>query len=109
MNIESATEILKVLANGINPITGELLSLDDSCNQPEVIRALYRILRELRDVKTNKNDLPENAGKPWTEFDDYTLCKMYDEGKSVKELSEYFKRTSGAITSRLKLLGKIDK
>lgn len=50
---------------------------------------------------------PENAGKPWTSEDDSTLSQMYEEGKTRKEICEYFKRSTGGIASRLVRLGKI--
>ena len=44
MDIERAKELLTVLSDGVNPLTGELLSEDDSCNQVEIIRALNTVL-----------------------------------------------------------------
>lgn len=32
MDIERAKELLAALSDGVNPLTGELLSEDDSCN-----------------------------------------------------------------------------
>ncbi len=40
MNIENAKKIIKDLADGIDPVTGKNLPTYDSCNQPDVIRAL---------------------------------------------------------------------
>lgn len=105
MDIERAKEVLQTLADGVNPSTGELLPGEDSCSQVEVVRALHTVLRVLDTQK--KKTLPENAGKPWTEQEDETLCKMFDSGAGRKEICNYFKRTSGAITSRLARLGKI--
>ena len=107
MDIQHAKEILTVLADGIDPITGEVLPAEDSCNHPEVIRALHTVLTSFKEEKSSRRSLPENAGKPWTQEDEKTLCEMYDQGKSAKEISEYFKRTSGGIAARLVKLGKI--
>jgi hypothetical protein len=41
------------------------------------------------------------AYEPWTTKDDDKLVKLYREGKTVKQLSEIFGRTSGAIRSRI--------
>ena len=89
-------------------MTGELLSNSDSCNHAEVVRALHAVLKAL-DTPQQKSRKPkaENAGKPWAESDDRTLCEMLDAGYSNKELSEHFKRSSGAIASRLVKLGKL--
>lgn len=105
MDIFRAKEIMKSLADGIHPETGEVLSPEDSCNQPEVICAFHVILSVLPE-KTQKSQ-PENAGKPWTSEDERVLAAMYDEGKTRKEICEYFKRSTGGIAARLVRLGKI--
>ena len=104
MDILRAKEIIEGLANGVNPLTGEVLAPEDSCNQPDVIRALHAILSALPE-KMQKSQ-PENSGKPWTSEDDRILAAMYDEGKTRKEICEYFKRSTGGIASRLVRLGK---
>lgn len=48
-----------------------------------------------------------NAYLPWEKEADEYLIRLYDEGKSIKELTEIFERNNGAIRSRLKKLGKI--
>lgn len=50
MDISRAKIIVEALADGINPVTGEVLPTEDSCNQPDVIRALNAVLKQL-DVK----------------------------------------------------------
>ena len=44
MDIERAKELLSALADGVNPLTGEVLSRSDSCNQVEIFRALQTVL-----------------------------------------------------------------
>lgn len=44
MDILRAKEILASLADGINPVTGEVLPPYDSCNQGDVLRALNTVL-----------------------------------------------------------------
>ncbi len=105
MDINRAREIVAILAEGIDPTTGEVLSDDNVCNKPEVLRALYAVLKQTDSYKKQV----ENAGKPWTKEDDELLVKLYKSGSSTKELKEKFKRTTGSIRSRLKLLGLIQK
>ena len=108
MDIKRAKEILSVLADGINPITGEVLPDCDSCNQADVVRALHSILIELEKQPKKKHSLqPENAGKRWTDEEDKKLSEMFDAGISKKEICNTFKRTSTGIASRLVRLGKI--
>ena len=106
MDIEKAKEILRILAGGINPITGEVLPKDDSANQIEITRAIYTVLNQLNKVSTSKKY--ENAGKPWTVEEEEILCKMYDDKMPKKEIVKTLKRSTVAIQARLVKLGKID-
>ena len=106
MDITRAKELLEGLADGVNPLTGEVLSRDDSCNQVEIVRALNTVLRHLEDVVVISGE-PENAGKPWSKTEDEVLCRMFDRGCSRKEICGRFKRSSGGIAARLVKLGKI--
>lgn len=106
MDIQYAKQILEGLADGMNPLTGEALPQNDACNAPDIIRALHTILRAL-DREIPAKQRPENAGKPWTKEDDEELCRRFDSGSSIRELSQIFKRSQGAISSRLERLGKI--
>ncbi|MBR4239655.1 MAG: hypothetical protein IKQ03_09630 [Prevotella sp.] len=45
-----------------------------------------------------------NAYKSWSKEDDELLMQMYSSGRTIKELSELFKRGIGAISSRIKKL-----
>lgn len=55
-----------------------------------------------------KRSLPENAGKPWSPEDDAELLRMYKSGVTVSEIAKEYKRTKGAIRSRLVSLGMAD-
>ena len=108
MDVVRAKEILETLADGVNPMTGEILPEWDSCNQAEVVRALHTILKSLESIQEKaKKALPENAGKPWSPEDEEILCRMYETGCSTKEICSHFRRTKGAIAARLVHLGKI--
>ena len=108
MDIVKAREILRVLADGVNPLTGELLPDESVCNQGEVVRAFYCILNELDAPQQKpKGNTPENAGKPWSESDHETLVQMFDSGCTRREMRDHFKRSDGAIAARLVHLGKI--
>lgn len=107
MDIEYAKDILIGLADGVNPLTGEVLPEADSCNQIEIVRALNTVLRAL-DGPKKVREKPANAGKVWTEKEDALLCEMYDSGAKRMDMSVHFKRSSGAIAARLVRLGKIE-
>ncbi len=106
MDISQAREIIEALANGIDPSTGEVFSKNHSFNNPDVIRALFLAVEELKKAEKRKSrKQPENAGKPWNDELDSELKSMFLAGKSKKEICEHFRRTSGAISARLMHLG----
>lgn len=103
MELQRAKELLTALADGIDPLTGEVLPQESVCNRAEIVRALHCVLNALPDKPH-----PENMGKPWTEEDDAALCRMYDAGVTREALCAHFKRSRGGIVSRLAHLGKIE-
>ena len=108
MDIQRAKELLAVLSDGVNPLTGEVLPKNDSCNQVEIVRALNTVLRYLdNQPQKSTKPSPDNAGKPWTVEDEEALSRMFDQGCTKNEICSYFKRSSGAIAARLVKLGKI--
>ncbi len=54
--------------------------------------------------RNNDGTMPENHGLPWYQKDEDLLLKKISEGETVDEISKYFKRTNGGITSRLREL-----
>lgn len=120
MEIEKAREILLLLADGTNPVTGEVFPDDSPYNHPTVIRALFTTLAHVNIPKQNKlsieekqaqnvaSEKPKNAGLPWTDELKQQLEKMFKKGTSISELARYFERTEGAINSQLVRQGLID-
>lgn len=119
MDIVSARELIALLAEGYDPLTGEILPDDHVCNKPDVIRALYAMVDYTRDCKNDnkmrsknkkkkKASLAQNAGKIWKKEEDEKLCEMFDRNISKKEICDYFKRTERGVSSRLVRLGKIN-
>lgn len=105
----SNEEIIELLAQGVNPITGEILPGDSVINSLEISRALFEARDALKNYKTKvKKDLPANAGQSWSNEDDQMLINDYEIGMTIVELSKKYQRTRGAITSRLKKLKLID-
>ena len=102
MDIIRAKEIIRGLAEGVDPTTGEVLPQESVYNSPEVIRALYTLLEYSNKDKVR--DPLRNAGKQWTDTED---DKLRDEFLSKIEISDIAKehgRTCGAIESRLEHL-----
>ena len=108
MDVTRSLYIIKCLADGVDPITGELFSFDSPYQHPEVIRALYIASQILeKGPQRREQHLPTNAGKPWDITEDNILCERFSQGTSLKELAQCHSRTLGAIKSRLEKLGKL--
>ena len=105
MDLTRAIELLSVLADGVDPFTGELLPQNHVCNQPEMIRAFHEILNVIPSSK--KKCPPRNAGKPWTEIEEEKLLDEFDSGMTTYAIAKEHGRSRGAIESRLADLGKI--
>ena len=102
MDINRAREIVRSLAEGIDPATGEALSGDNVYNQPEVIRALFTML----EVTTPKHlDPLRNAGKPWTKEEEDALREEFAGNMKIRDIAGEHGRTYRAIESRLEHLG----
>jgi len=106
-------EVLKALADGIDPTTGEQFPAASAYQHPDIVRAIYSAIRFLETgssparLAASGKSGPENAGRPWSQEEDLRLGRDYDSGKSVDELAEAHKRSKWAIESRLARLGKI--
>lgn len=111
----SPQEIIERLANGIDPITGEILSDQGPFNQPDVIRALFAAAQALRtradadDGQPPSGAKPLNAGKAWSPEEDELLLREFDAGVAPKELAKKHGRTKGAIDSRLVKHGRLQR
>ena len=102
MDIIRARQILRSLAEGVDPTTGEVLDAENVYNKPDVIRALYTILEA---TEPKKESQPRNAGKPWTEAEDDKLQDEFASNLKIADIAKEHGRSYGAITSRLDRLG----
>jgi len=119
MDIYKAKEIVQLLADGVDPTTGEVFPEDSSYNNPAVIRALFLVLGAVRIPRVKKsieerqkdnleNGKPKNVGLQWTDELKEEVASLYSDGKAIDELAEYFERTKGGIRSELKHQGLIE-
>ncbi len=107
MDINRAKEIIAILAEGIDPTTGEILPDNSVVNKGEVVRALYTVLNHLDEKKTRKK-MSENVGKPWTREDEDLLIELYRTGASKKDICKTLQRTVTGVAARLVHLGVIE-
>jgi len=113
MEREKTLQILKALADGIDPATGEQFPAASTYQHPDTVRAIYSAIRLLETGSSPAHPAgppksgPENAGRPWSQEEDLRLGKEYDSGQSIDELAQAHKRSKWAIEARLARLGKI--
>ena len=107
MELTRAVELLRILADGIDPLTGELLPQSSICNQADIVRALHCVLNAVEHPSRAKNQ-PENAGKPWDEAELDQLEKEFQAEMPISQIAKEHKRTRGAIEAKLGRLGLIE-
>lgn len=110
MQLDAALPIVRALADGVNPITGEAYPETSPYAEPRTLRALYSAVDLMsREVEREKRRerLPANFGKPWTEGEDKLLMAEFDEGTTIPDMARKHMRTHSSIRLRLEKLGKI--
>ncbi len=113
MDSTEARVIVKTLAQGIDPTTGEVFLPNSPYNDPKIIRALFK-LNELAwppgrsklslDERRQRNidrQMPRNAGLPWSEQDREEVASGFKNGKTIRELATAFDRSLTAINAEL--------
>ena len=110
MELSTAKQILSLLADGIDPETGEILPEDSVCNQPEVIRALHFALDCLSHQKQRRKAGISyvNQGKAWTAEEESMLTRLFRKGESNAQIQMELQRSESAVSARLVQLGLIE-
>ena len=111
----SDSEILNVVANSINPYTGEKITgIDNSLKRKLMGISSKREMGEKREIINEiiKNipcdERNSNVGRRWTEEEEQQLIDEFKQNLKIGEISKLHKRKAGGIKSRLKRLGLID-
>ena len=76
-------EIISTLACGIDPFTGEVMFEYSPYQNPDTVRALFLALKGLEALESRERrvqNLPGNAGMPWSPEEDQKLITAYDQG-----------------------------
>src|SRR5258708_21927735 len=103
MDQVQALAVVRSLANGIDPETGEVFPAESAYQRPQVVRALYEAaaaLERIERFERRKSQLPPKTGEPWTEEEDRKLLAAFDAGRALQELAAAHERTLGAVRAR---------
>ncbi len=104
MNQTQALEVIRSLADGVDPDTGEMFASESPYQRPQTIRALFfaaQALEHREGAERRRENLPRNSGAPWTEEDDRSLVAGFDAGRAIAELAMEHQRTQHGVRSRL--------
>ena len=112
MELQAARQIIDTLAQGVHPVTGEVMPEDSPYNAPPVIRALFAVSNALDGASPTtapkpRRELPANAGKAWLPEEDGKLESAFAAGIDLKEIAKELGRTDFAVESRLVKMGKL--
>lgn len=105
-----ALVILRSLANGVDPESGQLLDPANTFRQPQTLRALATAVRALERVERRERMravAPSKAMALWTTEEDHQLLAAFDAGMSPRELAMVHQRSPGAVRTRLAKLGRL--
>jgi hypothetical protein len=120
MEIRKAQKFVEILAQGVDPTTGEAFAADSPYNEPQIIRALFTVHEFVRrarkppmsaDERRQENvelGRPRNYGLPWTDEARAQVATAFQEGKPIAELAATFERTQGAIQAELIRQGLVE-
>ena len=110
MEIQETLRIMRALADGINPETGDFLVADAVYQYPPVVRALNQAVGALEIMQErlrNKKASPAKAGKSWSRAEDQQVCEELRRGIDFHQIAKTHNRTIGSIIARLVKLGQI--
>lgn len=111
MEAAQAIAVVRSLANGVDPETGEVFPAESAYQKPSVVRALYEAasaLERQERYERRRSQMPQKTGLPWTEDEDRKLLAAFDAGRALQELAAAHERTMGAVRARLLKYGRIN-
>lgn len=109
MEQAQALAIVRSLANGVDPETGEVFPAESAYQRPQTVRALYVAMQALERAERferRRHLLPAKTGAPWSEEEDRKLLAGFDGGRAISELAAAHERTQYAVRARLIKYGR---
>jgi hypothetical protein len=109
MEIQEALRIMRALADGVNPGTGEALKADTVFQNAPVVRAFHRAvgaLEHLQQRERSRKTLPAKSGKSSSLAEDQQVCEELRRGVDFYQIAKTHNRSIGSIVARLVKLGR---
>lgn len=106
-----AAQLLRVLADGVDPITGDVVGPASPLQHPDVVRALYagvEALGRTGEETVRPASRPGRAGRSWDAREDEDLVAQFEAGASAADLAASHQRSTGAVRARLVRLGTVE-
>ncbi len=110
MNQAQALSVVRSLANGVDPTTGDVFAPDSPYQRPDTVRALYaaaEALEKAERIERRKAQLPPKSGEPWSEDEDRKLLSGFDAGRGLPDLAAAHERTQAGVRARLVKYGRL--
>jgi len=110
MEQAQALAIVRSLANGVDPETGEVFPVESAYQRAQTVRALYaaaEALEKAERFERRKQQLPAKTGEPWSEEEDRSLLSGFDAGRGLPELAAAHQRTQTGVRARLVKYGRL--
>ncbi len=88
MEQAQALAVVRSLANGVDPESGEVFPAESTYQRPLVVRALYEAaaaLERIERFERRRAQMPAKTGEPWTEDEDRKLLAAFDVGPGRAE------------------------
>jgi hypothetical protein len=109
MEIQEALRIMRALADGANPETGEALMADAMYQNAPVVRAFHRAVGALEYLQEREpsRKTPPGNGKSWSWAEDQQVCQELRRGIDFCQIAKTHNRSIGSIVARLVKVGKM--
>src|SRR6266550_4381646 len=95
MESAQALAVVRSLANGVDPESGEVFPPESAYQRPQVVRALYEAataLERIERFERRRSQMPAKTGEPWSEDEDRKLLASFDAGRALQELAAAHER-----------------
>ena len=110
MDTREAVEIVRKLADGLDPNTDQPCASGSILRNPRVVIALHRATGALEaqaERELERQHQPPNAHRYWSKAEDQQLCQELRQGDDLRLIAKKHNRTVPSIAARLIKIGEV--